>query len=156
MDFLNKFRTGLLKTSNFLTANIVYSLSSKKISSEILADIETALISADISLSVTNHLIDKIKKIKISDQADTRLILDVLAKEITEILLNSEKNIIEDSDISPTVFLFIGVNGSGKTTTIGKLINRIGKNNKTTKLKIMPAPTHSKFFINHSNVNQSK
>ena len=109
MDFLNKFRAGLLKTSNFLTANIVYSLSSKKISSEILADIETALISADISLDVTNHLIDKIKKIKISDQIDIKLIFDVLAKEITEILLDSEKNIIEDSDISPTVFLFIGV-----------------------------------------------
>ena len=68
MDILNKFRTGLKKTSSYLASNIIHSLKSKQISSEIINDVETSLISADIGLEVTELLVDKIgpigKKIK--------------------------------------------------------------------------------------------
>jgi len=130
MDILNKLRTGLNKTSNFLTSNIDLSFTSKKISPEIIEDIETVLISADIDLEVTNHLINKIKTIKITDQTDSTIIRKLLSKEISQILLENEKNIIETDDILPVIFLFIGVNGSGKTTTIGKLVKKIGNNKK--------------------------
>ena len=130
MDILNKLRTGLNKTSNFLTSNIDLSFTSKKISPEIIEDIETVLISADIDLEVTNHLINKIKTIKITDQTDSSIIRKLLSKEISQILLENEKNIIETDDILPVIFLFIGVNGSGKTTTIGKLVKKIGNNKK--------------------------
>lgn len=130
MDILNKLRTGLNKTSNFLTSNIDLSFTSKKISPEIIEDIETVLISADIDLEVTNHLINKIKTIKITDQTDSTIIRKLLSKEISQILLENEKNIIETDDILPVIFLFIGVNGSGKTTTIGKLVKKIGYNKK--------------------------
>ena len=130
MDILNKLRTGLNKTSNFLTSNIDLSFTSQKISPEIIEDIETVLISADIDLEVTNHLINKIKTIKITDQTDSTIIRKLLSKEISQILLENEKNIIETDDILPVIFLFIGVNGSGKTTTIGKLVKKIGNNKK--------------------------
>ena len=130
MDILNKLRTGLNKTSNFLSSNIDLSFTSKKISPEIIEDIETVLISADIDLEVTNHLINKIKTIKITDQTDSTIIRKLLSKEISQILLENEKNIIETDDILPVIFLFIGVNGSGKTTTIGKLVKKIGNNKK--------------------------
>ena len=130
MDILNKLRTGLNKTSNFLTSNIDLSFTSKKISPEIIEDIETVLISADIDLEVTNHLINKIKTIKITDQTDSTIIRKLLSKEISQILLENEKNIIGTNDILPVIFLFIGVNGSGKTTTIGKLVKKIGNNKK--------------------------
>ena len=130
MDILNKLRTGLNKTSNFLTSNIDLSFTSQKISPEIIEDIETVLISADIGLEVTNHLINKIKTIKITDQTDSTIIRKLLSKEISQILLENEKNIIETDDILPVIFLFIGVNGSGKTTTIGKLVKKIGNNKK--------------------------
>ena len=65
MDILSKFRTGLKKTSSFLASNIIHSLTSKKISSETIGDIETTLISADIGLEVTELLVNRIKSIKI-------------------------------------------------------------------------------------------
>ena len=130
MNILNKFRVGLKKTSNFLTSNIVFSFKNKKINPEIIENIEMALISADIGLEVTNHLINKIKKTKITDQENSILIIQLLSKEITQILLKCEKPIFEINNNLNTVLLFIGVNGSGKTTTIGKLINKIDNNKK--------------------------
>ena len=130
MSFLNKFRIGLKKTSNFLISNIGLSLTYKKINPEIVENIETSLISADIGLEVTNHLINKIKKTKITDQENSILIIQLLSKEITQILLKCEKPIFEINNNLNTVLLFIGVNGSGKTTTIGKLINKIDNNKK--------------------------
>ena len=130
MSFLNKFRIGLKKTSNFLISNIGLSLTYKKINPEIIENIEMALISADIGLEVTNHLINKIKKTKITDQENSILIIQLLSKEISQILLKCEKPIFEINNNLNTVLLFIGVNGSGKTTTIGKLINKIDNNKK--------------------------
>ena len=131
MNILDKFRSGLSKTSNFLTSNIIHSITSKRINPEIIEDIETTLISADIGLDVTNHLIDKVKSTKINDNIDSTFILKLLSNEISQILLEREEKIIETEDILPIIFLFIGVNGSGKTTTIGKLIKKIGNNKKT-------------------------
>ena len=125
MNIVNKFRSGLIKTSNFLTSNIIHSITSKKINPEIIQDIETTLISADLGLEVTDHLISKIKATKINDHVDSTFILKLLSNEISQILLEREENIIKTDDILPIIFLFIGVNGSGKTTTIGKLIKKL-------------------------------
>ena len=84
MNILDKFRSGLSKTSNFLTSNIIHSITSKKINPEIIEDIETALISADIGLDVTNHLINKVKSTKINDHIDSAFILELLSKEIED------------------------------------------------------------------------
>ena len=130
MDILNKFRAGLKKTSSFLTSNIIHSLTAKQINPTIINDIEMALISADIGLGVTEHLVNKIKSIKIVEQVDSTIVLKLLSTEITKILSECEKNIIEEYDNKPVIFLFIGVNGSGKTTTIGKLIKKIGQDKK--------------------------
>ena len=130
MNILNKFRSGLIKTSNFLASNIIHSITSKKINPKIIEDIETTLISADIGLEVTDHLISKIKAAKINDHLDSAFILKLLSNEISQILLEREENVINTDDTLPIIFLFIGVNGSGKTTTIGKLIKKIGNNKK--------------------------
>ncbi len=130
MRIIDRFRSGLKKTSSFLTSNLVFSFTSKKINPEIIENIETALISSDIGLEVTNHLINKIKKTKITDQTNSTFILRLLSEEISLILLNCEKQIFETNNNLSTILLFIGVNGSGKTTTIGKLINKIDNNKK--------------------------
>ena len=130
MDIVNKFRIGLKKTSTFISSNIIHSLKSEKINPKIIDDIETVLISADIGLDVTEYLIEKIKNKKITNQTDATLLLKLLETEITNILSKSEKTLMEDFNSIPTIFLFIGVNGSGKTTSIGKLIKKIDKNKK--------------------------
>ena len=70
MDVINKFKNGLKKTSAFISKNIIFSLKSGSLDSETLNEIETVLISADIGLEVTQHLIAKIKNKKIKNDFD--------------------------------------------------------------------------------------
>tara|TARA_Y100000590_G_scaffold470316_1_gene663651 strand:+ start:4031 stop:4951 length:921 start_codon:yes stop_codon:yes gene_type:complete len=130
MDVINKFKNGLKKTSAFISKNIIFSLKSGSLDSETLNEIETVLISADIGLEVTQHLIAKIKNKKIKNDFDNSKLLNFLSEEITGILSKNEKKLIEDSEKSLKVFIFIGVNGSGKTTSIGKIIKKIHNNKK--------------------------
>ena len=130
MNFFKKFQIGLKKTSSFLSTNILNILSTKKIDRATLEEIETILLSSDIGLEVTDFLIKKIQSSKILNPEDPNLILHLLATEIEIILKPREKSLFILNDKSPTVLLFIGVNGSGKTTTIGKLVNTIPKNKK--------------------------
>jgi len=130
MNFFKKFQTGLKKTSSFLEINILSILSTKKIDQTTLEEIETILLSSDMGLEVSNFLIKKIQSSKILNPKDPNLILNLLANEIEIILKPREKSLFIVNENSPTVLLFIGVNGSGKTTTIGKLINTIPKNKK--------------------------
>ena len=130
MNILNKLQKGLKKTSSLITNSILNAVKSNKVSDELIEEIETALISSDISLQVNEYLISQIKKTKIKDEVNSLNILKLLEKEITKILENCEKNIFQDNITKPTILLFIGVNGSGKTTTIGKLIKKIGSDKK--------------------------
>ena len=130
MNIILNLKSGLKKTSDFLSGNIVNTIKLKKINQDIINEIEEILLSSDIGLDVTNQLIKKIKSLKISDTEDLQLILKIFANEVESILKPREKSLITASDISPTILLFIGVNSSGKTTTIGKLIHTISENKK--------------------------
>jgi len=130
MNIIRKFKLGLKKTSNLLTTNIISSIKSKKINPETIEEIESALITADIGLEVTNELITKIKLAIIPDTNESSFVLELLAKEIEKILIVREKSLIDSNNHFLTVLLFIGVNGSGKTTTIGKLIKKISLSKK--------------------------
>ena len=130
MKFLNKFQSGLKKTSNYISNNILDILSINKIDENIINDLETVLLSSDIGLAVTDHLINKIKMSKNTESKNPQVILEILATEIENILKPREENLFKSIDKKPTALLFVGVNGSGKTTTIGKLINNIGFNKK--------------------------
>ena len=124
MSLFTKFKNNLQKTSNFLSSNILNSFQSKKVDSDTLEELESVLISADISLDVVEKLINSVRKVKTSDQDITTTVLETLAKEIEIILQPREKEIFEKNDKNSKILIFIGVNGSGKTTTIGKIINQ--------------------------------
>ena len=130
MNLFKKFQSGLKKTSNYLSQNILNTLSIKKIDEETVEELESILLSSDIGIEVTNQLINKVKSIKISDPKNSKEIIKILATEIENILKNRENVLIQLNNIKPTVLLFIGVNGSGKTTTIGKLIKKIPEDKK--------------------------
>lgn len=130
MSLLKKFQSGLKKTSNYLTGNILSTLSIKKINEETIEELETILLSSDIGVEVTNLLVNKIKSSKIPNSENPHEILKILANELKLILIPREQSLLQSDYNKPTVFLFIGVNGSGKTTTIGKLINKIPNNKK--------------------------
>ena len=130
MNLLTKFQSGLKKTSNYLTGNIFSTLAVNKIDNNTIEELETILLSSDIGIEVTDLLINKIKTSKISNSKDPKEILKLLANELEIILQPREQSLFKFDNYKPTVFLFIGVNGSGKTTTIGKLINKISRDKK--------------------------
>ena len=130
MNLFKNFQSGLKKTSSYLSENILNILSTKKIDEETIDELESILLSSDIGVEVTNQLINKVKSIKIPDPKNSKEIIKILANEIEDILKIREKILIEFDNVKPTALLFIGVNGSGKTTTIGKLINKIPENKK--------------------------
>ena len=128
MNFYQKFQKGLKKTSDYFSSNLIQILSQKKINQEIVEEIESILISSDIGLEVTNQLIKKIQDSKISNLQDSSEIFKILSDEFELILKPKEQFLLLNNVEKPTVLIFIGVNGSGKTTTIGKILNKIGKN----------------------------
>jgi len=130
MSLFSKFKNNLQKTSSFLSSNILNSFQSKKVDSQTLEELESVLISADISLDVVEKLINSVRKVKASEQDITNVVLETLAKEIEVILQPKEREIFVENDQTPKILIFIGVNGSGKTTTIGKIASQIRDENK--------------------------
>ena len=90
-------------------------------------DLEEALLRADVGVGVTNELLDGLRA-RVADKEITepQQLLDGLQEEMTSRLAGSDRSLQFDSDRpgSPNVWMFVGVNGVGKTTTIGKLANQ--------------------------------
>ena len=128
MSLFSKFKNKLHKTSNYLSSNILNSFQNKKVDNQTLEELESILISADISLDVVEKLINSVRKVKTLDHDITTVVLETLAKEI-EIILQP-REILEENDHKQKILIFVGVNGSGKTTTIGKIANQIGNEKK--------------------------
>ena len=130
MGFFDKLKNGLGKTRNSFgdKINSVFS-TFRKVDEELLEELEEILIMSDIgvdtSVEIIGNLRDRIKKEKISDEDGVKNAL----KEEMQKILDETKN---DLDLSkkPTVILVVGVNGVGKTTSIGKIANRIKKEGK--------------------------
>ena len=131
MNLLSKFKNKLGKSSNFLSLNIINTFKTKKVDANTLEELESILISSDISLDVVNKLIDSVKRINSSDNDLTKTVFETLARNIEEILSQRQKNLLDNERKINKIILFIGVNGSGKTTTLGKIANKILNNKKT-------------------------
>ena len=130
MNLLSKFKNKLGKSSNFLSLNIINTFKTKKVDTNTLEELESILISSDISLDVVNKLIDSVKRINSSNNDLTKTVFETLAKNIEEILSQRQKNLLDNERKINKIILFIGVNGSGKTTTLGKIANKILYNKK--------------------------
>ena len=130
MSLFSKFKSNLQKTSYFLSSNILTSFQNKKVDTETLEELEAVLISADISLDVVEKLINSVRKVKTSDQDITKTVLETLSKEIEIILQPREGGSLEENINNKKILIFVGVNGSGKTTTIGKIASKISSEKK--------------------------
>jgi len=168
MSLFSTFKNNLQKTSNFLSSNILSSFQNKKVDNETLEELESILISADISLNVVKKLINSVSKVKSNNQDVTRTILETLAKEIEIILHPREKEILEENEKKSKILIFVGVNGSGKTTTIGKITNQISNEKKVlvaacdtfraaaiNQLKNWTEKNHNDFYSGNTNQDPS-
>ena len=130
MSFLDKLKAGLGKTKNNINEkfNDVFS-NFRKVDEELLEELEETLIMSDIGMETSLEIIDKLRtKIKKENIKDTDEVKESLKQIIQEIMDENDKSLTLNT--KPSVLLVIGVNGVGKTTSIGKIANSLKKQNK--------------------------
>ena len=127
MNILNKFKIGLGKSSKNLSIGLNNLIFKKKINDKTLEQLEDFLIESDVGVEVAAELREKFSNTKVESESE---IFKILTDYIIEILKPLEKNLNNLNKHKPSVILVAGVNGVGKTTTIGKLGKILGKGNK--------------------------
>lgn len=135
---LKSYDEGLLKTRNYFTDKIsLLNGKYKKVNDEYFEQLEEILIMADIGVNTVVDFIDRLKKrVKSENIVDSKDLKDIIVDEMFIIYINNEivVNKINYSENNPTVILFVGVNGVGKTTTIGKLAYKLKQEGKSVLL----------------------
>ena len=108
--------------------------SNRKVDQETLDEFEELLIKSDIDIGTAEEIIKKLSSRKFSENSTPGDIQSALEEIISEILNPSEKRIEYNTDQSPIILMVMGVNGSGKTTTIAKIANNFIKEGKKVLL----------------------
>ena len=130
MKFLDKFKKGIDKSSSYLKKNIERIVLNNKIDEKILNEIEDLLITADLGTKVSKKLVNKLRYEGAKKDIKLKDLQLLLAEEIEKILLTKENSLDLEIIKRPEVYIFVGVNGSGKTTSIGKLAKQLSLKNK--------------------------
>jgi len=131
MNIIEKFKQGLSKSSKNLSSGLGDLFFKKKIDENTLNELEDFLIQSDVGVESATELREKFSNTKVDPKnSDKKDIYKIFSDYASEILKPLEKDIENTMKNKPSVILIAGVNGVGKTTTIGKLGKILGKNNK--------------------------
>ena len=131
MGIFEKFKIGLNKSASSFSDGMKNLVIKKKIDEETLNKIEEFLIMSDVGVDVASEIRKIISEKKILPNQDSIMQVNQILLNYVEKLMNPlEKEILNNENVGTKVFLIAGVNGVGKTTTIGKLGKILKKNNK--------------------------
>jgi fused signal recognition particle receptor len=129
MGFLDKLKAGLGKTKNALMGQIDNVLKAfVKIDEDALEELEEALICADVGVAATEEIIEMLRERIKDDRLKSREDTEIAIREIISDMIGEGEPL--KLDTTPSVILVIGVNGAGKTTSIGKISNRLREEGK--------------------------
>lgn len=134
-----KFKAGLEKTRNSFTSKVNDLVARyRKVDEDFFEELEDLLLQADVGFETVMELMDKLRfEVQRKNIKDTNGIQTIISEKLVEIYEQGEEDLIE-LNMQPkgelTVILFVGVNGVGKTTTIGKLAHRLKSQGKTVVL----------------------
>src|SRR5277367_2848867 len=133
--FFKRLRAKLNVGPAWLTTDIKELLPGRKIDAEILDDLETRLITADVGMEATTRILDGLRRrVARKELNDVDALLGALSEAMVDILKPVERALTIDPKIKPYVILVVGINGAGKTTTIGKLAHRLLAEGRTVML----------------------
>jgi len=132
INSFEKLKQSLSRTKQNIFGKISRVVSRRKINDELLEEIEEILIGADVGVKATTRLIENIKqKAQEKKLTEGEDIIALLQEEIAMILTRKEQSLSSsNSENRPVVWLIVGINGGGKTTTIGKLATMFSSENK--------------------------
>lgn len=132
--WFKRLSEGLTKTSSRLTTGITGLFTKRKLDDEMLEELEDLLIGADLGVETSSRITAALRKGRFDKEIAPEEVRDVLAQEVERVLAPVAKPLRIDGSHKPHVVLVVGVNGTGKTTTIGKLSARLKLEGKSVML----------------------
>jgi len=122
-----RLKNGLARTrANFSDGLADLLLGKKQIDDDLLEELETLLLTADVGMETTQRIIDELtEQVRRKELSDPQALSSVLQDKLAAILEGIDKPVIQSAEGKPQVILMVGINGAGKTTTIGKLAKRL-------------------------------
>jgi fused signal recognition particle receptor len=133
--FFKRLRAKLNQGPAWLTTDITELLPGRKIDAEILDDLETRLITADVGVEASSRILEELRRrVARKELNDVDALLKALQEAMVQILGPVERALVVDATARPFVILVVGINGAGKTTTIGKLAHRLLAEGKSVML----------------------
>ncbi len=131
MSLFGKFKDGLAKTSKNLREKVLAVFQPGRLSQDFLDELEEALIQADIGVETAGKLRDRVQEESRKSALRTEGELFAVLESLVRDLLVGVSSPLAVADSGPTVYVLVGVNGSGKTTTVGKLAGRFASEGKS-------------------------
>ncbi|HZO23620.1 MAG TPA: signal recognition particle-docking protein FtsY [Steroidobacteraceae bacterium] len=124
--FFQRLRARLNRGNSWLTYDLADLFRGRKIDAQLLEELESRLLMADVGIEATEHILSGLqKRLARNELADVAALVGALKSAIVEILAPCAQPLQIDAQREPFVILVVGVNGSGKTTSIGKLARRL-------------------------------
>ncbi|WP_395812410.1 signal recognition particle-docking protein FtsY [Devosia sp.] len=134
LNWFQRLATGLKRSSDQLTTGIASVFTKKKLDAAMLEDLEDILIQSDFGLEMASQVTEKLRRERFDRDISTEEVREILAGEIVGVLSPVARPIAIDTAKKPFVILMVGVNGTGKTTTIGKLSSLFAAQGKSVML----------------------
>ena len=133
--FLRRLRNRLNRGKSWLSQDLAALVKGRQIDAAVLDELETRLITADVGVEATERILaDLRRRASSSELADVSALIEALRRDITQLLAPCARPLGVDASHRPFVVLVVGVNGSGKTTTIGKLARRFASGGSSVLL----------------------
>jgi fused signal recognition particle receptor len=133
-SWFGRLTSGLKRSSDQLTGSITSVFTKRKLDAATLDELEDVLIQADLGLETAMAITETLRRDRFDRDVSGEDVRAVLAAEVEKVLGPVAHPLVIDSAHKPFVILMIGVNGSGKTTTIGKLAQKLADDGKSVML----------------------
>jgi fused signal recognition particle receptor len=134
VSWWQKLKGGLSRTASNVSEGITGLFTKRKLDGETLEELEDLLIQADLGIDVAARISSAVGKGRYDKEIEPDEVKAILAEEVAKVLAPVAKPLVIDATKKPYILLMVGVNGSGKTTTIGKLASKFRAEGKSVML----------------------